>query len=407
LDGLAADLVPFSIIQSNLPPVNDLFMSAWDLYPTDYRQYEVSEATRAVRAGLCVSVVGLSGSGKSNLLGFIAYRLALPGGFPSFVLIDCNRLGEATPQRLLRHIRTRLESRVKGASNEIRHSELSSTSDELAALEDSLSTRLAGEQNLCLLFDRFDVFTTQPGFSSLAGNLRALRDAHKYQLTYITATRNPLDASTELAELFFGRTQWLGPLVKSDALWSARRDAGRLAGITPVDWSDTVLESLVELSWGYPSFLRAAVEAYAEGTPLDSAALQPHQSVQRRLAEFWADDPSHEALDKSGLLGHPWLVEDRSFVQNVPGEQPLPVWDTTGLTAKENRLLETLQAHAGQVCEKDDLVQAVWPEDVIFTQGVRDESLAQLVRRLRVKIEPDPAAPRYLLTVPGRGYILK
>ena len=63
--------------------------------------------------------------------------------------------------------------------------------------------------------------------------------------------------------------------------------------------------------------------------------------------------------------------------------------------------------HAGEVCEKDDLIQAVWPEDKIFEQGIRDDSLAQLVRRLRKKIEPDPAAPRRIQTIPGRGYRFK
>jgi len=56
------------------------------------------------------------------------------------------------------------------------------------------------------------------------------------------------------------------------------------------------------------------------------------------------------------------------------------------------------------VCEKDDLIRAVWPEDRIYEQGIRDDSLAQLVRRLREKIEPDPSNPRYIQTIPGRGY---
>jgi two-component system, OmpR family, response regulator ResD len=78
--------------------------------------------------------------------------------------------------------------------------------------------------------------------------------------------------------------------------------------------------------------------------------------------------------------------------------------DRRQLTAKEVILLDYFQAHPDQVCEKDDLIRAVWPEDRIFRQGVRDDSLAQLVKRLRGKIEPDPANPRLILTVPGRGY---
>jgi DNA-binding winged helix-turn-helix (wHTH) protein len=62
---------------------------------------------------------------------------------------------------------------------------------------------------------------------------------------------------------------------------------------------------------------------------------------------------------------------------------------------------------SSDLCKKDDLVQAIWPEEIIFEKGVRDESLAQLVRRLRVKIEADAAEPEYIHTVPGRGYLYK
>ncbi len=55
------------------------------------------------------------------------------------------------------------------------------------------------------------------------------------------------------------------------------------------------------------------------------------------------------------------------------------------------------------MCEKDDLIRAVWPDEQVLA-GLRDDSLAQLVRRLREKIEADPSHPAHILTVPGRGY---
>jgi DNA-binding winged helix-turn-helix (wHTH) protein len=61
-------------------------------------------------------------------------------------------------------------------------------------------------------------------------------------------------------------------------------------------------------------------------------------------------------------------------------------------------------AEPNQVVEKDALARAVWSEDRVYTRGIRDDSLAQLVRRLREKIETDPTHPRFILTVPGRGY---
>ena len=82
------------------------------------------------------------------------------------------------------------------------------------------------------------------------------------------------------------------------------------------------------------------------------------------------------------------------------GAAPL---DPAGLTAAEQRLLETFQAHAGVVCLKDDLIRAVWPEESV-AGGLRDDSLAQLVHRLREKIEPDAAHPTRIQTIPGRGY---
>lgn len=67
-------------------------------------------------------------------------------------------------------------------------------------------------------------------------------------------------------------------------------------------------------------------------------------------------------------------------------------------------MLQVLRDRPGEVCDKDDLIRAVWPEDKVFESGVRDDSLAQLVRRLREKIEPDAGNPHYIQTVPGRGY---
>lgn len=81
-----------------------------------------------------------------------------------------------------------------------------------------------------------------------------------------------------------------------------------------------------------------------------------------------------------------------------------PEFGTHELTAKEHALLLYLQDHPNEVCTKDDLIRAVWPADEVFETGVRDDSLSQLVRRLRVKIEPDPSRPRFIHAIPGRGY---
>jgi DNA-binding winged helix-turn-helix (wHTH) protein len=74
------------------------------------------------------------------------------------------------------------------------------------------------------------------------------------------------------------------------------------------------------------------------------------------------------------------------------------------LTNLEYRLLLLLYGRLGKICTKYEVVEAVWGEDYI--DEVDDARIEKLVSRLRQKIEPDVANPKYLLTVRGRGYKL-
>jgi energy-coupling factor transporter ATP-binding protein EcfA2 len=355
-------------------------MTTWDTYPADYRAREVQAVLSAVRAGECVALVGLSGAGKSNLAGFLAHRAGGDAKDPHFVLVDGNRLAAATAAGFLHLARQALGDQ-------------SAAIDELAALETVIAGQLAQHPaGLCLVCDRFDALG-EPLPGALAGNLRALRDAYKYQLTYVITTRRPPAPHSELAELFYAHTLWLGPLSPSDALWNVQRYAARLGQ----DWA-AAAPQIINLSGGYPALLKAVCEAYAGGAALEPAALCTHPAVQRRVAEFWADQPDAEALRLSGLAG-------QALLGCPPVAAPVgPTVADDQLTAKEHLLLAYFRQHVGEVCAKDELVRAVWPEDKIYAQGIRDDSLAQLVRRLREKIEPEPSAPRYIQTVPGRGY---
>jgi len=70
------------------------------------------------------------------------------------------------------------------------------------------------------------------------------------------------------------------------------------------------------------------------------------------------------------------------------------------LSPKEYDLLARLALNAGKVMQHRDLLIAVWgPAHVDDTQYLR-----VFIGQLRQKIEPDPAAPRIILTEPGIGY---
>jgi DNA-binding response OmpR family regulator len=73
------------------------------------------------------------------------------------------------------------------------------------------------------------------------------------------------------------------------------------------------------------------------------------------------------------------------------------------LSPKEFELLAYLYQRRGQVCSKDDIGNVVWRE---YQQGVYDYQIENLMRRLRSKLEPDPARPQLLITLRGLGYKL-
>lgn len=72
------------------------------------------------------------------------------------------------------------------------------------------------------------------------------------------------------------------------------------------------------------------------------------------------------------------------------------------LSRTEYRLLRTLAQHPGMVISHTQLLERVWGAGY----GQETEFLWVYIRRLRRKLEPDPAHPRYILTAPGMGYQL-
>jgi two-component system response regulator RegX3 len=70
------------------------------------------------------------------------------------------------------------------------------------------------------------------------------------------------------------------------------------------------------------------------------------------------------------------------------------------LALKEFELLEMLLRNAGRVMTRGQLIDRIWGADYVGDTKTLDVH----IKRLRTKIEPDPANPRYLVTVRGLGY---
>lgn len=71
------------------------------------------------------------------------------------------------------------------------------------------------------------------------------------------------------------------------------------------------------------------------------------------------------------------------------------------LTALECRLLEFFLHNRGNVLTRDMLLERIWDADERF---VEDKTLNVTIRRLRMKVEEQPAQPAHIRTVFGMGY---
>ena len=110
------------------------------------------------------------------------------------------------------------------------------------------------------------------------------------------------------------------------------------------------------------------------------------KAVLRRLSE-------PEDLVPATIEAGPVRMDVERHIVTVSGE-------TTQLPLKEFELLEMLLRNTGRVLTRMQLIDRVWGSDYVGDTKTLDVH----VKRLRAKIEPDPADPRFIVTVRGLGY---
>ena len=86
-------------------------------------------------------------------------------------------------------------------------------------------------------------------------------------------------------------------------------------------------------------------------------------------------------------------MDDRAKEVTLDGEN-------VNLTRTEYDILKLLMEHPGEVYSPNQIYESVWKEDAFGTEN----TVAVHIRHLREKIEYNPAEPRYLKVVWGRGY---
>jgi two-component system, OmpR family, response regulator ResD len=123
----------------------------------------------------------------------------------------------------------------------------------------------------------------------------------------------------------------------------------------------------------------------------------PRELVARVKAVLRRAQPEPEATSPASILNHGGLRLDTAARSAMLHGSPL------NLTAREFDLLAFLMRHPGQVFTREQLLDNVWG----FTFASDMSTVTVHIRRLREKIERDPANPALLTTVWGVGYRLE
>ena len=146
-------------------------------------------------------------------------------------------------------------------------------------------------------------------------------------------------------------------------------------------------------------------------------ALTRRGDLKRKLEAFdqGVDDVLTVPFSPEELLARVVVITRRTYGPGSGDLSMLPVrrdpvrhrqspghrrWAALHLTALDQSLLYLLAANAGRVVSRDEILDAVWGPDFIAESNIVDRH----IRSLRAKLQNDFRQPRYIATVPGRGY---
>ncbi len=450
----------------------------WGDHAPTYRAQEAQLLASWILTGASGSVIGLNGSGKSDLLGFLCHRpevlnryLPVRAQPVTLLPMDLNNLPDNTLAALFRVIlRTFAEHKARFAPEtqalitQLYQENRTATDPFLSqsALRELLIHLQAQRQRVVFALDRFDTFCRMLT-PEMGDALRGLRDGFKSTLSYIASMRLGLDYVPEpdllgdLHRLLDQHICYVGPMNEQDT----RDTIARRTQLVDQPPTPAEIEQIWQLSGGYPSLVMVICRWWLTTAQRPALAQWPAHlyqiaGVRHRLADIWAGLTQEEQmvlfevqkralLDKkvSATVGQHYapvldkLMEkglclphasgprlfSRLFadhVAQVGGYSRGKIWldgatqtlyhgqtVLDGLAPKERALLQFLVEQPRQQHTYTDVIVAAWSDEERY-HGVNNDSLYQVVRTLRLKIEPNPAQPAYVVNWRGKpegGYI--
>jgi len=163
--------------------------------------------------------------------------------------------------------------------------------------------------------------------------------------------------------------------------------------------------SLVVLDVMLPGFdgievMRRLHEQPGEPVPVILLTARAEESDRLIGLRRGADDYVVKPFSPAELVARVDAVRRRPLRIDQAGRTVTLDGEELPLTQREFELLRHLAARPGRVFSRDQLMEQVWGYD-FYTDT---STVTVHVRRLRAKLEPDPAHPRFIETVWGVGY---
>jgi hypothetical protein len=421
-------------------------------YPITFQQKEAEKLGEYLRQRQSVNLIGMKRVGISNFLRFFLHHEDIIPTYISkkeqhlFIPVDLNDLVEQeiypfwtlTLKRIVDvSAQSDLAPEVKEKINELFLKSIQF--QDLFIVIDNIRHALVliGESGMypTIFFLRFDRLKDKFN-SSFFDNLQGLRDATNENLTYVFTSYRSLmsifpGARANLS--VFSQTMFAKPASDSDmrVVYDAYRQRYKLALQQPVE------QAFFEAIGGYMQYLQLGLIHLNE---VQRKKLQSKEDIMHTLLsderimlqseELWESlfleeqkvlsqvvkkqSLSDEDREKGKYLWETgFLFEERgglrvfsplfeAFILQLEEEETKKK-KTAHLTKKEHLLFTLLKEQMGEIVERENIVEVVWPESQEF--GVSDWAIDRLVARVRLKLRDQDT--RYeIQTIRTRGYKL-
>jgi len=415
-------------------------------YPLSFRKKDSETLGNHIKNRHSVVLVGMKRVGISNFLRFFLHREGIKEEYIQdsknhlFIPIDLNDLVERELYPFWVLTLKRIEDSVEKSElsqktkkyietlflDSIQSQDLFLTIDSIRKSLEHLVEEGFTPTIFFLRFDRMQEVVTPEFFA----NLQGLIDACHKNLSYVITSVRSLEflsptVFTKASVSVFARTMHIEPATPEDAAIIF----DELSRKYQLKFSDSVKEQILSIVDGYAQYLQFALSyLHEKRSDVVSSKLVDELFSDERIAlqseELWESltDEEKDALvrlmsvknvssedkERAAYLWNTGIIGEKGifsplFQKYLEQKENVKEGNKKELSKKENLLLKILEENRGALCEREEIIEYVWPEAESY--GVSDWAVDRLVARLRNKLK-GLTAEYEIVTVKTRGYKL-